>query len=251
MGNQEARGVQPEKRAVSIPSIDRSPGLKALPAVLSIVAGSADVISFVGLGGLFVAHITGNLIILAARLVADVRVGSAPILSVPVFIAVLALTRVLAAVLEAKGIAPLRSLLLLQFLLLTGFMVLGIAAGTHAAANAPLTVVAAMFGVAAMAVQNALVQIAVKGAPSTAVMTTNVTRFTMDIGELLLGRDPAEVAAARRRAADTWPAIVGFAAGGGLGAALFAAVGISALALPAGGALVALVVVVLWPPRDR
>ena len=56
----------------------------ALPALLSIVAGSADVISFLGSGGLFVAHITGNLIILAARLVANVRVGLAPILSVPV-----------------------------------------------------------------------------------------------------------------------------------------------------------------------
>ena len=34
--------------------------------MLSLTAGSADVISFLGLGGLFVAHITGNLVILAA-----------------------------------------------------------------------------------------------------------------------------------------------------------------------------------------
>jgi uncharacterized membrane protein YccC len=37
-----------------------------------------------------------------------------------------------------------------------------------------------MFGVAAMAVQNALVRISISGAPSTAVMTTNVTHFMLD-----------------------------------------------------------------------
>jgi len=45
-----------------------------------------------------------------------------------------------------------------------------------------------MLGVSAMAVQNALVQISLKGAPSTAVMTTNITRVMMDIGEMMLGR---------------------------------------------------------------
>jgi uncharacterized membrane protein YoaK (UPF0700 family) len=172
-----------------------------LPALLSIVAGSADVISFLGSGGLFVAHITGNLIILAARVVAGVRVGTAPILSVPVFIAVLALTRLVGFRLQQRGIAPLRTLLAAQFVLLCGYMVLGIVGGTHAPANAPLTVTAAMFGVAAMAVQNALVQIAINDAPATAAMTTNITRFTMDIGEVMMGTDPADVAAARERAA--------------------------------------------------
>jgi uncharacterized membrane protein YoaK (UPF0700 family) len=222
-----------------------------LPALLSIVAGSADVISFLGSGGLFVAHITGNLIILAARVVAGVRVGTAPILSVPVFIAVLALTRLVGFRLQQRGIAPLRTLLAAQFVLLCGYMVLGIVGGTHAPANAPLTVTAAMFGVAAMAVQNALVQIAIKNAPATAAMTTNITRFTMDIGEVMMGTDPADVAAARERAAHAWPAIVGFAAGAALGAAFFAAVGISSLVLPAGGALLALGLVVVSPPRPQ
>jgi uncharacterized membrane protein YoaK (UPF0700 family) len=211
------------------------------------VAGSADVISFLGFGGLFVAHITGNLIILAARLVGDVRVGSAPILSVPVFIAVLALTRVLGFRLERRRIAPLGVMLGLQFVFLAGFMVLGIIAGSHAGANAPLTVTAGMFGVAGMAVQNALVQIAVRGSPTTAVMTTNLTRFTMDIGEIVMGSDGAAVAAARERASNTWPAILGFAVGGALGAAFFAAAGMACLVLPAGGALLAVVLAVVSP----
>jgi len=37
---------------------------KMLPAVLSVIAGSVDAIGFLGLGGLFTAHVTGNLVVL-------------------------------------------------------------------------------------------------------------------------------------------------------------------------------------------
>jgi uncharacterized membrane protein YoaK (UPF0700 family) len=100
-------------------------------------------------------------------------------------------------------------------------------------------IVAGMLGVSAMAVQNALVQISLKGAPSTAVMTTNITRVMMDIGETMLGRGPTDVAKARDRAVRTWPAIVGFAVGCGLGAKCETAIGLRSLALPAGLALLA------------
>jgi uncharacterized membrane protein YoaK (UPF0700 family) len=239
-------GSAPDSRAVrkgvAAPSIDSSVGLGLLPALLSLVAGSADVISFLGLGGLFVAHITGNLIILAARVVTGVRVEIAPVLSVPVFILVLALTRLLVARLDGVEVGSLRVLLLLQFLMLSGFLALGVAAGSHVDPNSVVAVAAGMAGVCGLSVQNALVQVSLKGAPSTAVMTSNITRFTMDLGEVLLGDDPAEIATARRRAAHTWPAIVGFAFGAALGAALFAAVGLQSLALPAGVALLALAV---------
>ena len=211
---------------VSAPSVDRSLGTKLLPSVLSVTAGSVDVISFLGLGGLFTAHITGNLVILAAHVVSGGAAPLAPMLSVPVFMVVLGLTRLLVGGLEAIGLASLRPLLLLQFLLLAGFLVLCVAAGPGLDPNAANAIVAGMLGVAAMAVQNTLVQISLTGAPSTAVMTTNVTHFMMDVGEVLLGRDPDEVAQARRRAQHTWPAIVGFTVGCGLGAACEAAVGL-------------------------
>src|SRR2546430_6300645 len=149
--------------------------------------------------------------------------------------------------LEAIGLASLRPLLLLQFLLLAGFLVLCVAAGPRLDPNAANAIVAGMLGVAAMAVQNALVQISLKGAPSTAVMTSNVTRFTMDLGEMALGRDPDEVAKARSRAKHTWPAIVGLTVARGLGAACEAAVGLWSLALPAGLALLALALGVAAP----
>jgi uncharacterized membrane protein YoaK (UPF0700 family) len=61
-------------------------------------------------------------------------------------------------------------------------------------------IVAGMLGVSAMAVQNALVRIALVGAPSTAVLTTDITLLTNDFGEILLGQDPARIVKARQRA---------------------------------------------------
>ena len=70
-------------------------------------------------------------------------------------------------------------------------------------------------------------------------MTTNITRFKMDVGDVMLARRPADVVRARDRAMRTWPAIVGFAIGCGLGAICEAAIGLWSMALPAGLALLA------------
>lgn len=224
---------------VPTPSIESSLSARLLPTVLSIIAGSVDAIGFLGLGGLFTAHVTGNLVILAAHLVSGSGAPVAAMLSVPMFVATLGLTRLLAGALERVGFASLRPLLLLQFLLLAGFFVLCASAGLRIDPDAPKAILAGMLGVSAMAVQNALVQISLKGAPSTAVMTTNLTRFMMDVGDVMLGRKPADVAKARDRAMRTLPAIVGFAIGCGLGATCEAAIGLRSLALPAGLALLA------------
>jgi len=221
-------------------SVESSPGLRLLPFVLSVIAGCSDVISFVGLGGLFTAHITGNLVILAAHVLSGEPARVALILSVPVFIVALALTRLLVGGLESIGLASLRPLLLLQFLLLAGFFVVCVATGSRADPDAANMIFAGMLGVSAMAVQNAMVQVSLTGAPSTAVMTTNITRFTMDVGEILLGNDPDEAAKSRRRAKHTWPAIIGFTIGCGLGAMCESVVGLWSLALPTGLALVAI-----------
>jgi uncharacterized membrane protein YoaK (UPF0700 family) len=205
-----------------------------LPTVLSIIAGSVDAISFLGLGGLFTAHVTGNLVVLVAHLATGSRAPVANILSVPVFVVALGLTRLLAGVLERIGFASLRPLLLLQLLLLVGFLALCASAGTRVNPHTTRAILAGMFGVSAMAVQNALVQISLKDVPSTAVMTTNITHFMMDIGEVLFGRKLSDVAKARARAMLTWPAIVGFAIGCGLGATCEAAIGLTSLALPVG-----------------
>src|ERR1700685_2230120 len=92
-------------------SVDSTLGTQLLPGVLSIVAGSVDVISFLGLGGLFAAHITGNLVVLAAHVATGRAASLASILSVPVFIAVVGLTRLAAAGVEETGHGPVQPLL--------------------------------------------------------------------------------------------------------------------------------------------
>ena len=207
----------PEAPAVRIPSVDESPPTKLLPFVLALVAGSVDIIGFLGLN-LFTAHITGNFAILAAHIAAG-REASLPLMiSVPVFVVVLALTRLLAAALERTQIAPLGMLLLLQFILLCAFFAICLPTGPGVNPNAPIMLVAGMLGVSAMAVQTALVRIGLAGAPSTAVQTTNITLLTMDLGEMLLGRDAGRIVNARDRALHTWPAIAGFLLGCVLGA---------------------------------
>jgi uncharacterized membrane protein YoaK (UPF0700 family) len=213
---------------------------RTLPIVLSVIAGSTDIIGFLGLNGLFTAHITGNLVVLAAHIVAGAPTIFSYILSVPVFMLVLLLTRLLAGGLERTGLDTLGPLLLLQLLSLAVFLALCVTAGPWTNPNATAAVFAGMFGVAAMAVQNALVQISLRNTPTTAVMTTNVTHFMLDLGGVLVGGDPAAVARARSRAMHTLPVIVGFAIGCGLGAACQAAAGLWSLALPTGLALLAL-----------
>jgi uncharacterized membrane protein YoaK (UPF0700 family) len=231
--------VEEQKKRNMLPSVDSSLSMRTLPFLLSVIAGATDVISFLGLDGLFTAHITGNLAILAAHVVSG---GTAPLsamLSVPIFMAALGLARLFAAGLEAMGLASLRPLLGVQFLLLVGFLILCLIAGPQLDPKAAIATVAAMLGVSAMAVQNAMVRISLKGAPATAVMTTNITLLTIDAGDILIGRNPKDVAKARSRARHTWPAVVGFAVGCTLGAYCEMIVGLRSLALPAGLALCA------------
>src|SRR5215469_12705409 len=57
-----------------------------LPPVLSAVAGMTDVIGYLSLGKLFTAHVTGNIVVIAALLVRGGPPNIAQILAVPVFI---------------------------------------------------------------------------------------------------------------------------------------------------------------------
>jgi uncharacterized membrane protein YoaK (UPF0700 family) len=212
---------------------------RALPFVLSVIAGSTDTISFLALNGLFTAHVTGNIVVLAAHAVTGAPAVYSYIISVPIFMLVLLVKRLFATRLEKAGLSTLWPLLLLQLLLLIAFLMLCVTAGPWSEPDAILAIIAGMFGVAAMAVQNALAQISLRNVPSTAVMTTNVTHFMLDLGEVLMGGDAAAITNARERALRTLPVIAGFTVGCGLGAAWEAATGLWSLTLPMGLAMIA------------
>jgi uncharacterized membrane protein YoaK (UPF0700 family) len=204
-----------------------------LPAVLSMTAGTVDVIGFLALGGLFTAHISGNLCIAAAHQVTGgfSRVG--PLLSVPVFIAVLGVVTVAFGRVEKANNGSRRALLVLHMAFLVACLGLGVGFGPFVDAERPMAVFVGMFAVAAMAIQNALVKLTLPDSPPTAVMTTNITQLTVDLATLAWGRGgPDERAGARHRASLTFPCLVAFVGSCAAGAILEAYFGLWALALP-------------------
>ena len=77
-----------------------------LPLLLSLVAGAVDAIGFLGIGGLFAAHVTGNLAVLAAHFVTGLFGQIAPLLAVPMFMAVVYLVTLGAGRLQRFGDGP-------------------------------------------------------------------------------------------------------------------------------------------------
>jgi uncharacterized membrane protein YoaK (UPF0700 family) len=213
---------------------------RLLPAFLSATAGAVDVIGFLALGGLFTAHITGNVVIVAAHYVSGGFSEVGPLLAVPVFVAVLGVVTLASVAVEKAGYRSRRALLALQAALLGGCLGLGVGFGPFADADRPMAVVVGTLAVAAMATQNVLVKLALPGTPSTAVMTTNMTRLTVDLVTLARGLGkPDDLAKVRHRASVTWPCVAGFVAGCTAGAVLEVHCGLWALALPVALAVLA------------
>ena len=104
--------------------------------------------------------------------------------------------------------------------LLDGFStdVLCSAAGPRIDPNTATAILGGMLGVSAMAVERTRAGLAKRGAVHRGNDDQCHSLYDGS-GEMLLGRDTDEVARARRRANHTWPAIVGFAVGCGVGAA--------------------------------
>lgn len=211
-----------------------------LPSVLSVTAGSVDVIGFLSLGGLLTAHITGNLAILAAHYVTG-RFGElGPPPSVPVFMSVLGVGALTFGPPE-KLRTFRRALPVLHAFLLAVFLGIGVWLGPLNNADSGPAVFVGMLGVSAMATQNALVRLVLPGSPTTAVMTTNTTQLTIDLATLIRKRATAEeLAKARKRASATFPVVFGFIAGCAAGALLYTRLGFSAFALPLILAIVAI-----------
>ena len=196
-----------------------------------MIAGAVDVIGFLALGGLFTAHITGNLVILAAHYITGGFGEIAPLLSAPVFVVVLGVITVMVI---RKTIPFIRrALLVIQALLLASFLVFGVWFGPFADPNSRMAVFVGMLGVAAMATQNAVVKLALPGHPTTAVMSMNAAQLAIDLA--MLARclfKPINVSEIRSRADVTTLAVLGFVLGVVAGAILEIHFGLWSLILP-------------------
>jgi len=204
-----------------------------LLAVLSTTAGAVDVIGFLALHGLFTAHITGNLCVLVAHNITGAFGQVGQLLSVPVFIAVLGVVTLAFGRAEKVSDGSRRALLILQAALLAACLGLGVAFGPFPEADRPIAVLVGMLAVAAMATQNAVVQLTLKDPPSTTIMTTNITQLAIDLTTLAMGRGDLDVLTrARCRASMSFPCVVGFVGSCAVGAVLEVYFGLWALALP-------------------
>src|SRR5580698_6154665 len=202
-----------------------------LAAVLSMAAGTVDVVGFLALGGLFVAHITGNLVVLAAHYITGGFSQIGPLMSVPVFIVVLGAVTWLFT--NKTTHTSLRTLLILHAVLVAGFFGLAVVLGPFPNPDSATAVTVGMLGVAAMATQNALVKLDLPGFPSTAVLTKNTVQLTINLATLVRSDTlPEKMALARRRIRMTLPAFAGFIAGCTTGGLLEVHFGLRALAFP-------------------
>jgi len=182
-----------------------------LPPVLSVVAGMVDVISFLNLK-LFTAHVTGNLVVIAALLVRGGPPNLAQILAVPMFILAVGGAWIIAKRLNKRGPALARRLLLVQFMLLACVLIVAVIYHPAADPHGLAARVAAMIAVSAMACQFALLRLTIPGAPSTAVMTGNLTKTTLELLDTLSGSLPVKKEA-RTQLKKTVQLVLGFFAG--------------------------------------
>jgi len=171
---------------VSVPSRSE----KWLPTLLSVIAGTVDVTSFLSLGNLFTAHITGNLVVIAALVVRHGRINPPQIIAIPVFILAVAATWLVARASGRHGRTLRRLLLLVQFLLLA--CLLGFSVITRPSGNPRglMAGIAAMIAVSAMACQFAILRLTMPVAPSTAVMTGNLTNLVLSALDTNVGAQP-------------------------------------------------------------
>ncbi len=202
--------------------------------MLASIAGYVDTLGFVALFGLFTAHVTGNFILIGSGIAG---VGQGLVikwLAFPAFIAGIVAALLLDHGMRVRGHGPRScSLYAMQAILLTGFMLAGVAASPIASADAPATILCGLLGAAAMGVQNAHGRLTARSVVANTVMTGNVTQAVIDAFDWLVPiAAPAEREAARARLRRTLPPVAGFALGAGAGATAYLYAGFWALALP-------------------
>jgi len=174
-------------------------GRTTVAALLSFNGGFVDTVGFLGLSGLFVAHVTGNFVTLGAALVLGSHGVVNKVLALPEFIAVIGLARVAGGVARRRGWPALRIMLTTEVILLAGFFGLAVAFGPFEDADKPLALLTGFAGIAAMALQNALQRVHLASLPPTTLMTGSTTQATLDAVDLFAGTVPGEVATIRAR----------------------------------------------------
>ena len=194
---------------------------------LGFLAGYVDTLGFIGLFGLFTAHVTGNFVLIGRSVVQAAPEIFLKLLVFPVFMLFVAIARLLILHWQRSGGKQLRNSFLTQLLLMVATVACAWLAAPIVSADAPLSMATGMLCAGAMAVQNAYGKLLLGKSAATTVMTGNVTQLVIDLVDSARG-DPDAMGRCKKLA---WP-VLAFALGCMGGALAFVAVGFNGLLLP-------------------
>ncbi|HEY6430486.1 MAG TPA: YoaK family protein [Acetobacteraceae bacterium] len=192
----------------------------AMQAGLAFIAGFLEACGLIALFGLFIGHITANIAVLGMAIATGVPGSWTKLLALPVFMAVVALTRAGVHPLRLHGYDTARLIMVLELVLLLAFVAAGLRFGPFTDSLGWSTMLTAALGVATLAVQNSGMRLVWRTRPSTTVMTLNLTQLALDSVVILREPNEAAAAAARERLVLVAPTLGGYlvgAAAGGLG----------------------------------
>ncbi|MGC2644416.1 MAG: YoaK family protein [Pseudolabrys sp.] len=205
---------------------------KILVWLLSFNAGFVDTAGFLGLQGLFTAHVTGNFVTLGAALVFGTQGIIAKLIALPEFLIVIVLVRLIGTALTTRRLPTSRLVLAAEVALLLAFFLLAVEFGPFPDSDSPTALITGFTGVAAMAIQNAIQRVHLAGFPPTTIMTGNTTQAALDAVDLIRGVNRKQGVAIRARLASILSGIFYFALGCAAAAGLYFLFGFWSLAVP-------------------
>jgi uncharacterized membrane protein YoaK (UPF0700 family) len=203
----------------------------SLPNLLSFNGGYVDTAGFITLQGLFTAHVTGNFVTTGSALVFGTSGVIAKLLALPVFCAVIIITRLLSFHLP-HGRSAIKVMLSANLCLLVLGAYLAIRWNPFVNGDAWPTILTGMTLVSAMAIQNALHRIHLGASPPTTLMTGTTTQMMIDVADTARGLSPETRAATLSRLRHMGVAVLSFALGAAAAAIFFSHVGPWCLVLP-------------------
>ncbi len=213
--------------------------LPFIAALLGFVGGFVDAAGYLGLGGLFTSHVTGNLAVLGARLARQQMHGGGGILGVafiPIFAAAVAAAGVIARASRKRQLDDASTLLFVEGAILASAAVAAYLCSDLLTRGDPAVIgIIGALAVVAMGMQNGMMRESFGGQAPTTVMTGNVTQLSLDLLEW--ARTPRENAEQRRavisRIRKYSAALAGFVVGAAAGASLVHFGGLGSLLVPA------------------
>jgi uncharacterized membrane protein YoaK (UPF0700 family) len=206
--------------------------MPAMPILLSLTAGYVDTAGFVALQGLFTAHVTGNFVTLGASLVSGTSGTLAKLLALPTFCVMIVVTRWLNYALPARGLPPLRTLLILKVTLLAVAAALAVRFGPFSNGDSGPALAVGLTLVVAMAIQNAVQRIHLGSFPPTTLMTGTTTQIMIDVTDLTRDLPPDMKQVARARLARMSANVLAFAFGCAAAALNYSWAGIYCFVVP-------------------